>query len=114
MPSNMSPAEFRASGHQVVDMIADYLRDIRDLPVLPDVQPGKLMDALPAAGPERGESMDTILADFRNLIVPGITHWHHPRFFGYFSIPAAGPGILCKMLAEDAGSRGGDREVSKK
>ena len=54
MPSNMSPDEFRASGHQVVDMIADYLRDIRDLPVLPDVQPGDLIDRLPAAGPEQG------------------------------------------------------------
>ena len=86
----MSPDEFRASGHQVVDWIADYLRDIRDLPVLPGVQPGALTDALPAAGPDQGESMDAILADFRNLIVPGITHWNHPRFFGYFSISASG------------------------
>jgi len=95
----MSPDEFRASGHQVVDWIADYLRDIRDLPVLPGVQPGALTDALPAAGPEQGESMDAILADFRNLIVPGITHWNHPRFFGYFSISASGPGIMGEMLA---------------
>jgi len=99
MPSEMSPDEFRASGHQVVDMIADYLRDIRELPVLPGVQPGDLMDALPAAGPEQGDSMDAILADFRNLIVPGITHWNHPRFFAYFSISASGPGILGEMLA---------------
>jgi len=95
----MSPDEFRASGHQVVDMIADYLRDIRDLPVLPAVQPGELIDALPAAGPEKGESLDAILADFHKLIVPGITHWNHPRFFAYFSISASGPGILGEMLA---------------
>jgi aromatic-L-amino-acid decarboxylase len=95
----MSPEEFRASGHEVVDWIADYLRDIRDLPVLPNVQPGDLMDALPAVGPEHGESMDAILADFRDLIVPGITHWNHPRFFAYFSISASGPGILGEMLA---------------
>jgi|SRR5579864_369169 len=95
----MSPDEFRASGHQVVDWIADYLRDIRDFPVLPDVQPGALVDRLPPAGPEKGESMDAILADFRNLIVPGITHWNHPCFFAYFSISASGPGILGEMLA---------------
>jgi aromatic-L-amino-acid decarboxylase len=95
----MSPEEFRASGHEVVNWIADYLRDIRDLPVLPGVQPGELVDSLPAAGPEEGESMDAILADFRNLIVPGITHWNHPRFFAYFSISASGPGILGEMLA---------------
>jgi aromatic-L-amino-acid decarboxylase len=99
MSSEMSPDEFRAAAHQVVDWIADYLRDIRDLPVLPDVQPGELMDALPAAGPEQGEPMDAILADFRNRIVPGITHWNHPRFFAYFSISASGPGILGEMLA---------------
>ena len=99
MPSEMSPDEFRASGHEIVDWIADYLRDIRDLPVLPDVQPGALIDRLPKTGPEQGESMDEIFADFRNLIVPGITHWNHPRFFAYFSISASGPGILGEMLA---------------
>jgi hypothetical protein len=31
----MSPEEFRASAHQVVDWMADYLRDIRDFPVVP-------------------------------------------------------------------------------
>jgi aromatic-L-amino-acid/L-tryptophan decarboxylase len=99
VPSEMSPEEFRAAAHQAVDWIADYLRDIRELPVLPDVQPGELVDRLPSTGPEQGESMDAILADFRNLIVPGITHWNHPRFFAYFSISASGPGILGEMLA---------------
>jgi len=95
----MSPDEFRAAGHEVIDWIAEYLQGVRDFPVLPDVQPGGLTDALPAAAPEKGESMDAILADFRDLIVPGITHWNHPRFFGYFSISASGPGILGEMLA---------------
>lgn len=99
MQRNMSPDEFRAAAHEAVDWIADYLRDIRELPVLPDVQPGALVDRLPSAGPEQGEPMDAILADFRNLIVPGITHWNHPRFFAYFSISASGPGILGEMLA---------------
>jgi aromatic-L-amino-acid/L-tryptophan decarboxylase len=98
----MSPEEFRVVAHQAVDWIADYLRDIRELPVVPDVQqvqPGALIDRLPKAGPEQGESMDAIFADFRDLIVPGITHWNHPRFFAYFSISASGPGILGEMLA---------------
>ncbi len=95
----MSPEEFRAAAHETVDWIADYLRDIRDFPVVPAVQPGELTDRLPVAAPERGEAMDTILADFRSLIVPGITHWNHPRFFGYFSISASGPGILGEMLS---------------
>jgi len=95
----MSPEEFRASAHQVVDWIADYLRDIREYPVLPNVEPGHLIDSLPSSGPEQGEPMETILDDFKKLIVPGVTHWNHPRFFAYFSISASGPGILGEMLA---------------
>jgi aromatic-L-amino-acid decarboxylase len=99
MPPEMSPDEFRAAGHQVVDWIADYLRDVRDYPVLAQTTPGALISSLPSAGPERGESMDAILQDFQKLILPGITHWNHPRFFAYFSISGSGPGILGEMLA---------------
>ncbi len=95
----MSPEEFRAAAHQVVDWMADYLRDIRQYPVVPRVEPGQLIDRLPPSGPERGESMETILADFGDLIVPGVTHWNHPRFFAYFAISSSGPGILAEMLA---------------
>ena len=99
MPSQMSPEEFRAAAHQTVDWIADYLRDIREYPVRPDVEPGALIARLPKSGPEQGEPIDAILEDFRKLIVPGIAHWNHPRFFGYFSISGSGPGILGEMLA---------------
>jgi aromatic-L-amino-acid decarboxylase len=95
----MSPEEFRAAAHRTVDWIADYLRDVRDYPVLPDVQPGALTALLPKSGPEQGEPIGAILEDFQNLILPGITHWNHPRFFGYFSISGSGPGILGEMLA---------------
>jgi len=95
----MSPEEFRASAHQVVDWIADYLRDVRDYPVLAQTTPGALSSALPASAPEHGEPMEAILADFQKLILPGITHWNHPRFFAYFSISGSGPGILGEMLA---------------
>jgi aromatic-L-amino-acid decarboxylase len=95
----MSSDEFRAAAHQTVDWIADYLRDIRQYPVTPQVQPGEVTTRLPKQGPERGEPMERILEDFRTLIVPGVTHWNHPRFFGYFSVSASGPGILGEMLA---------------
>jgi aromatic-L-amino-acid decarboxylase len=97
--AGMEAEEFRAAAHQVVDWIADFLRDVRDYRVLPDVSPGALMDALPASAPEAGEPMEAILDDFRKRIIPGITHWNHPRFFAYFSISGSGPGILGEMLA---------------
>lgn len=95
----MSPDEFRTHAHAVVDWIADYLATPERFPVLPSLQPGDLLDALPAQGPEHGESMDAILADFRKLIVPAITHWNHPGFLAYFANSASGPGILGEALA---------------
>jgi aromatic-L-amino-acid decarboxylase len=94
----MSPDEFRAAAHEAVDWIADYLRDARQYPVLPHLQPGQLIDCLPKSGPERGEPIEAILRDFRELIVPATTHWNHPRFLAYFANSASGPGILGEML----------------
>jgi aromatic-L-amino-acid decarboxylase len=94
----MSPEEFRAAAHEAVDWIADYLRDTRDYPVLARPRPGELIDRLPQAGPERGEPIETILRDFRELIVPATTHWNHPRFLAYFANSASGPGILGELL----------------
>ncbi|HEY4363949.1 MAG TPA: pyridoxal-dependent decarboxylase [Bryobacteraceae bacterium] len=95
----MTSEEFRKAGHEAVDWIADYLRDIRDRPVLPSVQPGEITDRLPKSAPERGEPMEAILKDFRELIVPGSVQWNHPRFLAYFANSASGPGILGEMLA---------------
>jgi len=95
----MPPEEFRRAGHQVVDWIVDYLAGVGEYPVLPNVQPGQIADALPAHAPECGEPMESILEDFRGIIVPGVTHWNHPRFFAYFGISGSGPGILGEMLS---------------
>ncbi len=83
--ADMSPDEFRRTGHEVVDWIADYLTNIRETPVLPDIQPGGLIARLPANGPAQPESIDRILEDFRRLIVPASTHWNHPHFHAYFA-----------------------------
>ena len=69
----MTPEEFRLFGHQAIDWIAEYLAHPERYPVLPPVKPGQLTDALPARGPERGEPMSAILADFERLIVPATT-----------------------------------------
>jgi aromatic-L-amino-acid decarboxylase len=95
----MLPEEFRRYGHEVVDWIADFLSHPERYPVLPKVKPGELADALPARGPEQGEPMSRILADFEKLIVPAMTHWNHPGFMAYFANTAPGPGILGEMLA---------------
>ncbi len=79
--------------------IEEYLRDTRRYPVLSRAKPGDLIAALPASPPDEGESFDAIFRDFETLVVPGITHWNHPRFFAYFSISAAPVTIMAEALA---------------
>jgi aromatic-L-amino-acid decarboxylase len=94
----MTPDEFRRFGYQAIDWIAAYLENPERYPVIPSVKPGDLTDALPPAGPERGEPMETILADFEKLIVPAMTHWNHPGFMGYFANSAPPEAILGELL----------------
>jgi aromatic-L-amino-acid/L-tryptophan decarboxylase len=106
MSLHMSPAEFRARGHQVIDWIADYYGRIESFPVLSRASPGELRAALPAEPPEAGEDLDALLADLDRLILPGITHWQHPSFFAFFPANATGPAILGDLLASGLGVQG--------
>jgi aromatic-L-amino-acid decarboxylase len=96
---DMDAEAFRVEAHRVVDWIADYLGSVRDRPVFPDIEPGWLRRRLPAHPPADPESMDAVLEDFRDLVVPAVTHWNHPSFHAYFANSASGPGILGEMLA---------------
>jgi aromatic-L-amino-acid/L-tryptophan decarboxylase len=96
---DMSPDDFRRYGHRIVDWIAEYLAHPERHPVLSMVQPGQILAQLPTLGPEQPETMDAVLADFEQLLLPGITHWNHPAFMAYFGITGSGPGILGELLA---------------
>src|ERR1700746_3445373 len=78
-------ADFQRAAHESVDWIAEYLEHTRDYPVVAAVKPGELTDSLPKSGPERGESFDAILRDFREKVLPAVTHWNHPGFMAYFA-----------------------------
>ena len=95
----MDPEEFRKFGKEVVDWMADYLNDAEKYPVFSQIKPGDIKKQLPAAPPASPENMESILADFHRIILPGITHWNHPGFLAYFANSASAPGILAEMLA---------------
>lgn len=76
----------------------EYLRTAGERPVLAQVAPGEIRSWLPGAPPEQGEPLDHLLDDFERLVLPGITHWHHPRFFSYFGTSTSAPGILAELL----------------
>lgn len=94
----MTDAGFRTQFDRVADWIDEYLRETRRYPVLSRAKPGDLIRAVPSHAPEDGESFEAILADFERLVVPGLTHWNHPRFFAYFSISAAPVTVLAEAL----------------
>jgi aromatic-L-amino-acid decarboxylase len=96
---DMSAADFRRFGHEIVDWIANYFEHIEDLPVLAQIEPGDLKAQLPTSAPQEGESMAAILADVDRLIVPALTHWSHPSFFAYFATSTSAPGIFGELLS---------------
>ena len=100
-PTNVAAGEleFRAAFERVAAWIDGYYRDARHFPVLSRAQPGDLVRALPDHAPDDGEPFDRIFDDFERVVLPGITHWNHPRFFAYFAISASRVTVLAEALA---------------
>jgi aromatic-L-amino-acid decarboxylase len=92
-------SDFRRDGEATLAWVADYLERVRELPVAARVRPGEIRGSLPASPPEQGESFDAMLHDLDEKILPGITHWNHPRFLAYFANTGSEPGILAELLA---------------
>ncbi len=90
--------EFSRWGKHIADWAAAYHQTIRDRPVRAQTKPGEIIEQLPSKPPETGETMEDIMADFEKIVMPGMTHWQHPRFFAYFSANAAPPSMLAEML----------------
>lgn len=87
-------------GKEMVDYIADYLENIRDRRVFPNVQPGYMRKLIPDSTPLEGESWDTIFADIERIIMPGVTHWQSPHMHAYFPALNSPPSLLGDMLAD--------------
>jgi aromatic-L-amino-acid/L-tryptophan decarboxylase len=92
----MTPEEFRKVGHQLIDWIANYRSEVSKYPVMARSAPGEIKALLPAQPPTRPESFDAIISDLERVILPGLSHWQHPQFFGYF--PANG--VLSSVLGD--------------
>src|SRR5438552_10164770 len=92
------PEEFRKQLHELADWIADFRENIEQLRVAPDDKPGTIRARLPKHAPEEGEPFGIILSDVDHIIVPGMVHWSHPMFLGYFGWTSTAPGILGEIL----------------
>jgi aromatic-L-amino-acid decarboxylase len=85
--------------------MADYLAGVAELPVTPAVAPGQIRRALPAAPPVAAEPFEAMFRDFREFILPGMTHWNHPGWFAYFPCNNSPPSILAEMLTSAMGAQ---------
>jgi aromatic-L-amino-acid/L-tryptophan decarboxylase len=92
------PAELRKQLHELADWIADFRENIERLPVAPNDTPGAIREQLSKHAPEKGEPFEKILTDVDNIIVPGMVHWSHPMFLGYFGWTSTAPGLLGEVL----------------
>ena len=89
---------FRDDAAAASEWVARYLEGVRELPVLAQVEPGRIKEALPDSPPDRPEPFSAVLDDLDEILLPGITHWNHPRFFAYFAISGSEPGILAEFV----------------
>ncbi|HUP61231.1 MAG TPA: pyridoxal-dependent decarboxylase [Thermoanaerobaculia bacterium] len=98
--------DFRATGHKLVDWIADYFDNIDDYAVLSRVQPGEVERQFAATPSFEGKSYDALLTEFEQKILPGVTHWNHPSFFAYFSVTGSQAGVLGELLSAALNTNG--------
>ncbi|MBL8897584.1 MAG: aspartate aminotransferase family protein [Planctomycetes bacterium] len=102
----MNSEEFRAAAHRLVDWIADYRARTEALPVRAEVPPGWVKQRLPAEPPREPESLDAVFQDLEATLVPALTHWQHPRFFGYFPSNGELASVLGDFLSTGLGVLG--------
>jgi aromatic-L-amino-acid/L-tryptophan decarboxylase len=98
-------AEFRKHAHELADWMADYIGSAESYPVKSPVQPREIFWQLPNNPPDQPESFPDIFGDFVKIVMPGITHWQSPNFFGYFPANSSYPSVLAEMLTAALGAQ---------
>lgn len=93
---DLSPDDFRALGHRVVEMIAEYYGSIEELPVFPARSSGEVAELFGEPLPQEGQDPQAILDEWTEKVLPNTTHVGSPRYFGF----VMGSGAMMATLAE--------------
>lgn len=101
----MTPDEFRKHAHELVEWMAGYMENVENLPVKSLVKPGEIFDKIPDNPPFHSESFDSVMKDFNEIIMPGISHWQNPNFFAYFPANTSPASIMAEMLIATLGAQ---------
>ena len=103
---HMTPDQFRTEGKKIIDWIADYYENLEKYPVLSQVNPGDIINSLPENPPQKGETVEEMMKDIDEKIMPGITHWQSPNFYAYFPANTSFPAILGDLVSSGLGVQG--------
>ncbi|KAJ8969867.1 hypothetical protein NQ314_001551 [Rhamnusium bicolor] len=95
----MEANQFKDFGKEMIDYVAGYLENIRERRVVPTVEPGYLRPLIPANAPEKPDKWEDVMSDIERVIMPGVTHWHSPRFHAYFPTANSYPAIVADILS---------------
>src|SRR5208283_5219274 len=101
----MTPDEFRRLGHALVEWVARYREAMPSLPVMSRARPGETRAQLPAAAPELPGPLEALFPLLDSVVLPGITHWNHPRFFAYFPSRTHLASVLADLVASGLGAQ---------
>lgn len=96
---DLPAAALRTELHRMADWAARYRESIEERLISPSVAPGEIRRALGFSPPEEPEPLDRVLADLDRVVMPGIVHWGHPAFLGYFGSTSNGPALLGEIAA---------------
>jgi aromatic-L-amino-acid decarboxylase len=104
----MDSSEFRASGHRLIDLLADYLDTIESRPLFPDVEPRELYRMFDEPLPRSGSPLDDVVREVEEKLIPYSTHVGHPGYMGLITPSPTPVGILgdlvCSALNQNPGA----------
>ena len=94
------------NGKLFIDWVEKYFAEMDEYPVLPRVKPNEVKEKLPQTPPQQSESYEDIISDLDKIILPGVTHWNHPKFMAYFNSTSSDPGIFAELISAAFNSNG--------
>ena len=101
----MDIIEFKKNAYQLIDWISEYYQNMDDLPVKSNVKPGDIFQLFPQTPPSNSTSFDEQFDQFKQNIIPGITHWQHPMFYAYFPASTSFHSLLGEMMTAALGAQ---------
>ena len=100
----MTPEEFRRAGHRLIDWIADYRASVESRPVMAqDLARRDQGAGCPHRRPQNLNPSTRSSQTSTSIVMPGITTWQHPRFFGYFPSNALLSSVLGDYVSTGLG-----------